>query len=177
MIKLISSKSGFSLIELIFVMIIAGFLVLVGSLGIMSAVNSYFSQKKNSETAYKGQLAIIRISKEFRNLTAVTPGQGISTSIVYDTCRNGACGSPSHKLSWAGTSGDPLLYYDDSSGNGNILVDSVENFELEYYDAYNVTPASVWTGSTTMIGVTLELIGTDNISSVFTGKIRPRNLP
>ena len=175
MIKLISNKSGFSLIELIFVMIIAGFLVLFGSLGIMSAVNNYFSQKKNSETAYKGQLAMIRISKEFRNLTTVASGQGTSTSIVYDIYRTGTL--ETHQLSWGGTSGDPLLY-DDFSNNGNILVDSVENFELEYYDAYNdVTPASTWTSSTIMIGVTLELLGKDNISSVFTSKIAPRNLP
>ena len=174
MIKLVSNKSGFSLIELIFVMIIAGFLVLVGSLGIMSAVNSYFSQKKNSETAYKGQLAMIRISKEFRNIAEVNPGQGISSSIVYTIYRNGT--PEIHKLSWAGTSGDPLLY-DNFSNNGNILVDSVKNFKLEYYDAYNdASPASIWTSSSVMIGITLELIGMDNISAVFTGKIAPRNL-
>ncbi|MBC8439560.1 MAG: type II secretion system protein [Deltaproteobacteria bacterium] len=175
MIKLISNKSGFSLIELIVVMIISGLLVLFGSMGIMSAVNNYFSQKTNSETAYKGQLAIIRISKEFRNLTTVTSGQGTSTSIVYDIYRNGTL--ETHKLSWGGTSGDPLLY-DDFSNNGNTLVDSVKDFKLEYYDAYNdTTPATSWTISTIMIGVTLELIGVDNISSVFTSKIAPRNLP
>lgn len=175
MIKLIFNKSGFSLIELIVVMIISGLLVLFGSMGIMSAVNNYFSQKTNSETAYKGQLAMIRISKEFRNLTTVASGQGTSTSIVYAIYRNGIL--ETHKLSWAGASGDPLLY-DDFSNNGNTLVDSVKNFKLEYYDAYNdTTPATTWSSSSILIGVTLELIGMDNISSVFTSKIAPRNLP
>lgn len=175
MIKLISNKSGFSFIELIVVLIISGVLVLFGSLGIMSAVSNYFSQKTNSETAYKGQLAMIRMSKEFRNLSAVSSGQGTATSIVYDIYRNGTL--ETHKLSWAGSSGDPLLY-DDFSSNGHTLVDAVGNFELEYYDAYNdTTPASTWSSSTLLIGITLELIGVDNISSVFTGKIAPRNLP
>lgn len=175
MIKLISNKSGFSLIELIVVMIISGLLVLFGSMGIMSVVNNYFSQKKNSETAYKGQLAMIRISKEFRNLATVTSGQGMSRSIVYAIYRNGIL--ETHKLSWEGASGDPLLY-DDFSNNGNVLVDLVKNFKLEYYDAYNdPTPASTWSSSTILIGVTLELIGKENISSVFTSKIAPRNLP
>jgi len=175
MIKLIANKSGFSLIELIVVMIISGILVLFGSLGIISAVDSYFSQKTNSEVAYKGQLAMIRISKEFRNLSAVTSGQGKSNSIVYNNYRNGIL--ETHKLSWGKTSGDPLLY-DDFSSNGKTLVDSVKNFKLEYYDAYNdTTPASTWSSSTILIGVTLELIGVDNKSSVFTGKIAPRNLP
>ncbi|MBT4027737.1 hypothetical protein, partial [Desulfobacula sp.] len=66
----------------------------------------------------------------------------------------------------------------DFSSNGKTLVDSVKNFKLEYYDAYNdTTPASTWSSSTILIGVTLELIGVDNKSSVFTGKIAPRNLP
>jgi prepilin-type N-terminal cleavage/methylation domain-containing protein len=174
MIKLIFNKSGFSLVEIISVLVIAGFLVLVGSFGITSAVKSYFFQKNNSETAYKGQVAMMRISKEFKNLTLVTSGQGTSISIVYDVYRNGTI--QNHKLSWGGTSGDPLLY-DDFSNNGNILVDQVKNFELEYYDSYNDTaPGSTWSSSTRVIGVTLD-IGADNRSSVFTGKITPRNLP
>jgi prepilin-type N-terminal cleavage/methylation domain-containing protein len=168
MTKLIYNKSGFSLIELIFVMIIAGFLVLFGSLGIMSAVNSYFFQKTNSETAYKGQLAMIRISKEFRNLTTVAAGH--STSIDYNTYREG--NPVSHKLSWDGNSGDPLLY------DNNALVDSVEKFKLEYFNAYDDDdPPSSWSSSTKMIGITLELIGADKTSSVFSSKIAPRNLP
>ena len=118
---------------------------------------------------------MIRTSKEFRNLTRVTTGKGKTTFIVYDIYRNAKL--ETHKLSWAGTIGDPLLY-DDFSNNGNILVDSVKNFKLEYYDAYNdKDPAPIWNSSTTLIKVTLELIGVDNISSVFTGKIAPRNLP
>ena len=116
-----------------------------------------------------------RISKEIKKLSSVTSGQGLSTSIVYDIYRNGT--SENHKLSWAGTSGDPLLY-DDFSSNGAILVDQVKNFTLEYYDSYDdPTPGSTWTISTRVIGVTLEFVGVDSISSVFTGKITPRNLP
>jgi len=175
MIRFVSNKFGFSLIELIVVLIISGFFLVVGSFGILKAVNAYLGQKTNSETVYKGQLAMIRISKEFRNLTAVRYGQARSTLIVYDIYRKGIL--ETHKLSWGGTAGDPLLY-DDFSSNGNPLVDSVKNFQLEYYDTYNdPTPALTWTGSTKMIGIKLELIGTDHISSVFTDKIAPRNLP
>ena len=175
MIKLFSSKSGFTFIELIAVLVISGVLILFGSIGIMKVVKIYFSQKTNSEISYKGQLAMIRTSKEFRNLTRVATGKGKTTSIVYDIYRNAKL--ETHKLSWTGTIGDPLLY-DDFSNNGNILVDSVKNFKLEYYDAYNdKDPAPIWNSSTILIKVTLDLIGVDNISSVFTGKIAPRNLP
>ncbi len=172
MIKLIFNKSGFSLIELISVLVISGFLVLFGSYGIINAVNSYFFQKTNSETAYKGQLAMTRISKEFRNLTSTT--SATATSIEYKTYREGV--EETHKLSWDGTAGDPLLY-DNFSSNGNTLADSVKNFKLEYYDSYDDSyPESTWQSSTKLIGVSLELIGADNTSSVFTGRIRPRNL-
>ena len=179
MLKLISNKSGFSLIELIVVMVLLALLALVGSFGISNAVKSYLSQKSNSATAYKGQLAMMRMSKEFKRLTYPVSGSG--TSIEYTVYRNGA--KETHKLSWSGTSGDSLLY-DDFSSNGIPLVDQVSNFMLEYYDpdvdgtgSTWSSPGSTWSSSTRIIGVTLGLIGTDNISSVFTEKITPRNLP
>ena len=174
MIKLIFNKSGFSLIEIICVLVISGIIVLAGSFGITAAIKSYLFQKNNSETAYKSQIAMMRISKELKSLTSVTSGQGTSISIVYDIYQNGTL--QNHKLSWSGTSGDSLLY-NDFSNNGNTLVDQVKNFKLEYYDSYNdTTPGSTWSSSTSLIGVTLEFIGADNISSVFTDKIMPRNL-
>ncbi len=175
MIKSVTNKSGFSLVELIVVLVLSGFLVLFGSFGIMKVVNIYFSHKTNSETLYKGQLAMIRASKEFRHLVRVSKGEGKSNSIVYDIYRKGSL--ETHKLSWAGTPDDPLMY-DDFSNNGNILVNGVKNFKLEYYDDYDdLTPDSIWSRSTRLIGIQLELIGMDNISSTFTGKIAPRNLP
>ncbi|CCK78879.1 prepilin-type N-terminal cleavage/methylation domain-containing protein [Desulfobacula toluolica] len=175
MISLLLNKSGFSLIEIIIVLIIAGLLGLVGSFGITSSVKSNLLQQQNAETAYNGQMAMIRISKEFKNLTSVTSGQGTATSIEYDVYRNAV--RQTHKLSWNGIPGTYLLYYDDVSNNGNILVDQVKNFKLEYYDSNDTSPKPIWSSSTIKIGVTLELIGADNISSVFTGKITPRNLP
>ena len=172
MFKLIFNKSGFSLIELISVLVISGLLVLFGSYGLISAINSYFFQKTNSETAYKGQIAMTRISKDFRNLTSAI--SGTATSIDYKIYRNGV--EETHKLSWDGSSGDPLLY-DDFSNNGNILTDSVKDFKLEYYDSYDdSSPESTWQSSTKLIGVSLEIIGAENKSSVFTDKMRPRNL-
>jgi prepilin-type N-terminal cleavage/methylation domain-containing protein len=174
MAKLIFTESGFTLIELIAVLLISGILVLVASLGITGGVKGYLSAKTNSETAYRGQIAMMRLSKEFKKLTSVAPGQSNSSAIVYDTYRNGAI--ETHKISWGGT-GDPLLY-DDFSNNGNILVDQVKTFSLAYYDAYNdLTPETAWSTSTRLIGFRLALIGTDNIASEFTGKIAPRNLP
>lgn len=175
MIQLIYKKSGFSLIEVIAVLVISGVLVLVGSMGMTSAVKSYLSEKKTVDTVARGQFAIMRITKEFKSLSTVASGQGMSTSIVYDIYRNGMI--ETHKLSWGGTLGDPLLY-DDFSGNGKVVVDQVKNFSLEYFDSYNdPNPKSSWTGSSKAIEVTLELTGADGISSVFTQKITPRNLP
>jgi len=173
--KLICNKLGFSLIELIIVLVISSLLVLVGSLGVTNAIKSYLSKKIDSETAYKGQMAMMRMSKEFKNLTSVASGKGTSTAIEYVAYRNGT--TETHKLSWNGASGDPLLY-DDFSNNGIPLVDQVSNFGLEYYDSYNdLNPDSTWGSSTRMIRVTLGLLGTENITSVFTGKTTPRNLP
>ncbi len=173
--NIIYNKSGFTLIELISVMIIAGFLVLIGSMVMINAVKSYITDKTTSNLAGKGQIAMMRISKEFKNLTSVTPGKSSSTSIQYQIYRNGSV--ETHKLSWGGTAGDSLLY-NKFLFFGDILVDKVKNFQLAYYDFYNdSSPNSAWVSSSKVIGVTLELLSVDNTSFIFTEKIMPRNLP
>jgi prepilin-type N-terminal cleavage/methylation domain-containing protein len=173
--KLIFRESGFTLIEVVIVLVISGFLLILAGRGVTTVIKGYMSAKKNSETAYKGQIAMMRMSKELRRLSSVAAGQGSSTAIVYGNYKNGTL--ETHKFSWSGVSGDPLLY-DDFSNDGSILVDQVDNFSLAYYDSYNdAAPKAVFSGTTKLIGVTLALIGADNIPFVYTGKITPRNLP
>jgi len=118
-------RLGFSLLEMILVMVLVGILVAVAGVAMVPIARSFVMSRTNLETGQKAQLALARITRE---LSAIDTN---AFPVIYDAGRsidvvaiqtNGL--SQSFTFSWDGTIGSPLLM------NGDILVDNVREFSV-----------------------------------------------
>ena len=164
-VRWISGEKGFTLIEVIVSLVLAGIVGAIAVMGTVSVVKGYVFTKVNSATSQKGQAAMVRIVKELNVVNSVTSGN--ANRITFNSYRNGAL--VTHTISWAGTINNPLLL------DGDVLMDRVSNFVMAYYDTYNSQAQSNWSSSRRLIEVTLSIQGADNVSSDFTARVVPRN--
>jgi prepilin-type N-terminal cleavage/methylation domain-containing protein len=162
----ILSENGFTLLEIIVSMILAGIIVVFAGMGIISVVEGLAFTKQNAETTQKAQVAVNRLVKEISVMNGVTTGN--NKSISFTSYKLGV--SVGQTISWSGTTGDPL--YLDS----DVLTGNVSNFELAYYNSHNESKLSTWSASTKIIEIALTLKAADNVDSVFTARVIPRNM-
>ena len=78
----IRSKSGFTLIEVIVSLILAGIMAAVAGIGIVYVVQGYLFTQKNAATLQKGQIAMSRMTLELKNISLVS-SPSTSTSITF----------------------------------------------------------------------------------------------
>lgn len=167
-LRIPKGSKGFTLVEVIVVILIMGILVVFMSAGTARIIEGYLFTRSNVDTALKAQIAISRIIKEFRAIDNIKSGNHNSITYSY----HGQPPSPQWQtLSWSGSDNDYLLL------RGNILIDHVNEFKLIYYDDYTkTTNRSTWKkGKSNMIGITLKL----NVAFVqdpllFSTRIMPR---
>lgn len=69
------SRQGFTLIEVVVSLVLLGILTAVAGMGIVSGVRAYLSVEENTEIAQKAQFALIRMSRELMELTAVSAAE------------------------------------------------------------------------------------------------------
>ena len=160
------SENGFTLLEIIVSLILAGIIAVFAGMGIISVIEGLAFTKQNAETTQKAQVAVKRLVKEISVMSGVTTGD--NRSISFASYKLGA--SVGQTISWSGTTNDPL--YLDS----DMLTDNVSDFELAYYNSYNGLKQSTWSTSTKIIQIMLTIKGADNVDSVFTARVIPRNM-
>ena len=130
----LQSQRGFTLIEIIVVMIVLGIMVLMGSFGLGRAMDGYNLARANSESTQKTQNALDRITTE---LSHITYNSGLSAynltagsaSITYTANFGGA--DETHSISQVG---DQVQY--DHNNNLFTLTDRIEpgGLQLTYFD-------------------------------------------
>lgn len=173
-------QRGFTLIEVVTVVLIVGIITTVSGMAVVTAMRGYLFARDNLAIGQKAQLALARINRELTELTTVTTAE--SDRITYQR--------------WEG--GDIVsftIYRDEddetikiASGvdpqNGDTLVDNITAFELNYYKEDNGSPwGAQWTGGTdpvdelTVIDISLDIERTEDSRSVsFTAMVYPRNI-
>ncbi|MFO7761810.1 MAG: type II secretion system protein [Desulfobia sp.] len=104
-------EDGFTLIEIIAVLILAGILAVMAGSGLLSAVRGYLLARESTALSQKAQLCLDRLTKEYR--------------LCYD-CGDGSLREFTNPL------GDRVLSLDGTELkiNGDTLVDRVDNLEL-----------------------------------------------
>jgi prepilin-type N-terminal cleavage/methylation domain-containing protein len=119
-------QKGFTLIEVIVVLILVGILGALAGLGIVSAVQGYMFSKENAAISEKAQLAIARINREllecYENCTG--PEDADVTFPIYNTL-----GSRYIKMS-----GTNVIINSDNGATADILLDKVKagSFTMTY---------------------------------------------
>ena len=157
-------KKGFSLIELVAVLLLIGVLLLSATVSLVPLADAFLQTRTHADTAQKARLALARLTREFITITNVAAGS--SSSITYDFL-DPAGASHRHTLSWSGTPGDPLLL------EGVALSDDIASFELRYHQGVGGVGQPAWfTGANVMEIVLRTLVAGEG----YTNSLTPRNL-
>ena len=112
-------EAGFTLIEVIVTMLIAGILATIAGMGIVQGVKGYVFASENAAMTQKAELALARISLELRDASEVV---GSPTTITYIR--------DSSEYTIAFSSREVTIKVDSVT---NTLIDEVSKLTLTYY--------------------------------------------
>jgi prepilin-type N-terminal cleavage/methylation domain-containing protein len=158
------NHKGFTLIEIIAVLVLTGILATVAGMGIVKVSEGLVFAKQNASTTLKAQVALNRIEKEFHIITGVTAGDAVS--FTYTSNKENHLGE-GHSLTFSGG----FIYLD-----GDKLIDNVASFTLSYGNDYSSVSATSWGPGKKVIQVTFALTGAGGVNSTFTMRVAPRML-
>ena len=150
---------GFTLIELVTVILIVGIVAAIAGMALVNITSGYVLARKSSEAAQQVQIALTRLNKEFSESKSIS--SATSTAITYT--RDGI----THSVAWTG-SGQPITL------DGDTLIDKVQSFSLTYYNyGYEIRTftASTYSATTAVIELTFQLEGYGGIPLTFTERV------
>ena len=166
-------NAGFTLIEVIAVLVLVGIIAAVAGLGIVRGVEGYLFAQSNTEITQKAQLALARMTRELVDLSAITAGT--NSTITFIT-----------PLLSTGTTKTIALASSTITLDGDVLTDSVygtNGFTVTYCDTSIVctnTPSAAVISNPNLlarIDITLRLIRQDIGAGYleFKTSVNPRN--
>lgn len=164
----IANQAGFSFVELIAVMVLVGIMAAGAGLGISNIITGFMVSRDSAAIAGKAQLAMLRLSREFRVISSVTAAT--STSITFVATHEGGI----NKTYTVTKAGDTITLNDGTTND--TLVDKVSALTYTYYDTFNGTAETSWASSRRLIQITIGMNGPDNTPLSFTTRVTPRNL-
>lgn len=136
----IHPRRGFTLIEVLVVMVIVGIMVAVAGMGIVAGTRGYLVAVENAHKGQKAQLAMARLTREMRAVSDVvtetfSDAGTVDRYLVYDSLEG------RHAVARAGAQ---VLLYDLSplattpAGTGYPLVDGLgardDALDIRFYD-------------------------------------------
>jgi len=133
--RLINQQKGFTLIEMIAVLIIVGIMAVFAGFGIITAVNGYMFSKNNAAISGKAQMALARIHLELVECVNCTWVSGATVSMPIRNTLELKCGNDCYNR-------DRYIRLNNDNGNieistdnyttTDILIDSVNAFTMKY---------------------------------------------
>lgn len=157
-------EAGFTLIEVVVTLIIAGILASIAGMGIVQGAKGYVFASENAAMTQKAELAMARMSLELRDISDVKEFADTPATITY--IRN----SSDHTIAFGN---------DQVTIDSKVLVDKVVNFKLTYYyksdgDSQLTETDDPVNNMIARIDIELILQHTDG-EITFKTKINPRN--
>jgi prepilin-type N-terminal cleavage/methylation domain-containing protein len=156
---------GFTLVEIIAVLVLIGILAVFGSQILSTAVRGYTLARSSDELVQKAQMALQRMTIEFSSINYAGTS-GTDTALTYN------CGTSigSHAISLSGSN---LMYTQD--GVQYTLINGVADngFKLTYYNTYDSAASSSFSNNTSIIEVSLTMKSDSTIIN-FTEKYTTR---
>lgn len=150
---------GFSLVELIVVMVVLGIVASMGAVVIRDGMLGYLRGREITSADWQGRLALERIARELRDASVIDAGACDSTTFSYLDI-NAATISYTQSTTTLLRNGEPLA--DNVSG-------------LRFYclqsdgQTYTTTPSAVYYVTVSMI------VATTNTSATYRTTVRPRS--
>lgn len=156
----LKKESGFTLVEIIVSLILAGIMVAAVGMGIVSFTKGLMLAKESSHMAQKSQLAMARLNRELMEITDIAAKDDTQPDphIIYDNI------SGRHAIAKDGSI--IKMFFDLPPGTTALpttgdytLIDNIDSFELKYYKDYQADPKVNW------------VLGTDGIEELTAIKI------
>lgn len=150
----LSGKKGFTLIEMICVLLLLGVIGLLSTRVFTNMVKGYTLAKNADASVQKAQNAMQRMTIDFTYML-IDVSSGTSNAITYTT-------SLDDSLQISIYQSGNVIYYSFSGGN-YPLTDGVKSNSLQftYYNTYNSSAGNTMTSGTSLIGIHYTMVGRD----------------
>lgn len=172
-------QSGFTLIEIIAVLVIVGIAAAFGGMFVASILNGFMFTQSNAETAQKAQFFLGRLSMEFENITDISQITDGSANVQMRYTTRLKLDEPD--LERILTFTDSTVTLSHVGAVGSTLMDNVSAFDLRFKKSDGTETAEDWTIGDTMdelytiyINLTLKHAGLKETSSTFSTAICPK---
>lgn len=152
---------GYSLIELIIIILITSILVGLGSKLLVAGLNGYITAKDTTDAVWQGRIALERIARDLRKIQSPS---GITTAAVNQLIFND---TDNTTITYA-LSGTSL------TRNSQILASGIGSLSFTYFDETGTSTAVL--SAIRYITITLNVTQGNTNFNVITS-IYPRNLP
>ncbi len=162
--RLISSQRGFSLLEMVLVIVLLAMLAGIGSTLLSAGFNSYFTGRDSSEAEWQGRYALERLTRELRTVRSPSAADLIiapANQITFTTL--------------AGTTISYALAGGALNRNGVPLADGIAGLAFSYLQRDGKTLAADAT-QVFYIGVSFTVTRNGSNYNV-RGLVRPRSFP
>ncbi len=141
MVKIIKNQNGFSLIEIIAVLVLVSILAAGAGMGVIAITRGYLHAEENAQMAQKTNIAMKRISREFQEIISVTSASVDSITFVskFGT-RTIGFDNNAIKLS---ADAIPIA-------NGDIIIDNILNLNFNFTNSLG----DPWVDTDSIFGLT-----------------------
>ncbi len=159
---IIKNRKGFTLIELMAVIVLVGIIAAFAAAFLNTGFNGYLNSKNANEGALNAQMALDRISMELRNITEITTAPS-NTSVTYQS--KDLAGTRTLKQV-----GNEIIVSVDATDYR--LLDNISSFNLSFttQDIDDNPPSDE-----EVAGIDVEF-QIDDIGQIFRTNIIPRNM-
>jgi len=159
-------SKGFTLIEMIVVLVLVGILSAIAGIGLVQGVQGYIFATENAEISQKGQMVMARLSRELQEVSEIYSSS--PTSIAFkNTYGDYALAKVGGEIRIIEGQTPP------TASTGDILVDGVNSLTLTYDPT---TFSDIRTLATIQVDLVLNRTDSSGIPTAsFTTEINPRN--